>query len=45
MEKTLLHLYGIGRGLPQSFTSAVASSNPFLHPAMFSATGKVKSFL
>jgi AT-binding transcription factor 1 len=40
MEKTLLHLYGMGRGLPPSFPSAVGPPNPFLHPAMFSATGK-----
>jgi len=39
MEKALMHLYGMGRGMP-SYPSGVAQANPFLHPAMFSATGR-----
>ncbi|CAB4064763.1 ATBF1 [Lepeophtheirus salmonis] len=40
MEKTLMQqLYGVGHGI-SSYPTGVATANPFLHPAMFSATGK-----
>eukprot|EP00096_Caligus_rogercresseyi_P009906 TRINITY_DN3466_c0_g7_i1.p1 TRINITY_DN3466_c0_g7~~TRINITY_DN3466_c0_g7_i1.p1 ORF type:complete len:1033 (-),score=283.55 TRINITY_DN3466_c0_g7_i1:1612-4485(-) len=40
MEKSLMQqLYGVGHGI-SSYPSGVATANPFLHPAMFSATGK-----
>ncbi len=39
MEKALMQLYGMGHGIT-SFPSGVAQANPFLHPAMFSATGR-----
>ena len=40
VEKALMQLYGMGHGI-NSFPSGVAQANPFLHPAMFSATGKI----
>ena len=40
VEKTLMQqLYGMNHGI-SSFPSGVATANPFLHPAMFSATGR-----
>ena len=39
MERALMQLYGMGQGI-NSFPSGVAQANPFLHPTMFSATGK-----
>ena len=40
VEKSLMQqLYGMNHGI-SSFPSGVATANPFLHPAMFSATGK-----
>ena len=40
VEKSLMQqLYGMNHGIA-SFPSGVATANPFLHPAMFSATGK-----
>ena len=41
MEKALMQLYGMGHGI-NSYPSGVATANPFLHPAMFSTTGKSK---
>ena len=43
MEKALMQLYEMGQGL-NSFPSGVAQANPFLHPTMFSATGKCVVF-
>ena len=39
MEKALMQLYGMGHGI-NSYPTGVATPNPFLHPAMFSTTGK-----
>lgn len=39
MGKALMQLYGMGQGM-NSFPSGVTQANPFLHPTMFSATGK-----
>jgi uncharacterized C2H2 Zn-finger protein len=40
VEKTLMQqIYGMNHGIA-SYPSGVATANPFLHPAMFSATGK-----
>ena len=39
MGKALMQLYGMGQGM-NSFPSSVSQANPFLHPTMFSATGK-----
>ena len=39
MERALMQLYGMGQGI-NSFPSGVAQANPFLHPTMFSATGR-----
>ena len=39
MGKALMQLYGMGQGM-NSFPTGVAQANPFLHPTMFSATGK-----
>ena len=43
MEKALMQqIYGVGHGI-SSYPSGVATANPFLHPAMFSAsTGESK---
>ena len=39
MGKALMQLYGMGQGL-NSFPAGVSQANPFLHPTMFSATGR-----
>jgi hypothetical protein len=39
MEKALLQLYGMGHA---PFPGGVAAGNPFLHPAMFSTSGKFR---
>ena len=40
MEKSLIQsIYGMNHGI-NSYPTGVAQANPFLHPAMFSATGK-----
>jgi AT-binding transcription factor 1 len=39
MEKALMQLYGMGHGIT-SYPTGVATANPFLHPAMFSTSGK-----
>jgi hypothetical protein len=39
MGKALMQLYGMGQGM-NSFPTGVTQANPFLHPTMFSATGK-----
>ena len=39
MGKALMQLYGMGQGM-NSFPSGVSQANPFLHPTMFSATGR-----
>lgn len=39
MGKALMQLYGMGQGM-NSFPTGVSQANPFLHPTMFSATGK-----
>ena len=43
VEKALMQLYGMGHGI-NAYPTGVAQANPFLHPAMFSAsTGRTKS--
>ena len=42
MGKALMQLYGMGQGM-NSFPTGVTQANPFLHPTMFSATGKWSS--
>ena len=43
VEKALMQLYGMGHGI-NTYPTGVAQANPFLHPAMFSAsTGKTQS--
>ena len=43
VEKTLMQqLYGMNHGI-SSFPPGVATANPFLHPAMFSATGRMQA--
>ena len=44
MEKALMQLYGMGHGI-NSYPTGVATPNPFLHPAMFSTTGKSEIIL
>ena len=39
MGKALMQLYGMGQGM-NSFPAGVSQANPFLHPTMFSATGR-----
>ena len=39
MGKALMQLYGMGQGM-NTFPTGVSQANPFLHPTMFSATGK-----
>ena len=44
MGKALMQLYGMGQGM-NSFPAGVSQANPFLHPTMFSATGRCTAFL
>ena len=43
MGKALMQLYGMGQGL-NSFPAGVSQANPFLHPTMFSATGRWQKY-